>query len=86
MIDGLEIRVFPNDYKRKDNAPDMVGNAEVNGDNYKISAWVNEFKGKGGQYLTIRFSKKLTKEEVEAKKSYENIKKEQDEDINNLNF
>lgn len=83
MLDGLEIRVFPNDYKKKENAPDMVGSVKVDNIDYKVSAWVNEFKGKDGSYLTIRLSKKLTKEQVEEKKQ-EVIKKE--EDIDDLPF
>jgi hypothetical protein len=72
-IDGLEFRLFPNDYKKKDNAPDMVG--VIKGDiDYKVSCWVNEFKGKEGSYLTVRIVKKLSKEKVEEKNEEGNIK------------
>lgn len=70
-LDGLEFRMFPNDYKKKENAPDMVGVIKEDGIEYKVSGWVNEFKGKDGSYMTVRVVKKLTKEQAQEKDNNE---------------
>jgi hypothetical protein len=63
--------MFPNDYKKKENAPDMLGVIEEDGIEYKVSGWVNEFKGKDGSYVTVRVVKKLTKEQAQEKDNNE---------------
>ena len=49
--------LFRNEYKQKPNQPDYTGNANINGDDYKIAAWKKTSKG-GKQYLSLAYTLK----------------------------
>lgn len=49
--------LFKNDRKESDRQPDYKGNAEVNGVQYWISAWVKESQN-GNKFMSLAFSVK----------------------------
>lgn len=52
--------LFRNDYKRTDRDPDYTGTATVNGQRYRVSAWLNVMREgsvhPGRRYLKISFT------------------------------
>lgn len=56
--------LFKNDRKESDNHPDYKGQAEVDGVEYWIAAWIKE--GKKGKFMSISFTEK--EEDKPAKK------------------
>jgi hypothetical protein len=56
--------LFRNDRKRNDKDPEYTGNAEVDGVEYWLSAWVNEAKkgkNEGKKFFSISFKAKNEK-------------------------
>ena len=49
--------LFKNNRKEKDTQPDMTGVLDVEGTDYRVSAWSNESK-KGESYLSLKISEK----------------------------
>ena len=47
--------LFKNNRKEKDTQPDMTGVLNVEGTDYRVSAWSNESK-KGDKYLSMKIS------------------------------
>ena len=47
--------LFRNDTKTKDKQPDYTGDCLVNGEKWRISAWLKEGR-KGGKFLSLSFS------------------------------
>tara|TARA_B100001245_G_C22792789_1_gene382348 strand:+ start:272 stop:517 length:246 start_codon:yes stop_codon:yes gene_type:complete len=68
-IDGIQVRMFPNDLKERPEQPDYTGKHTHQNVDYKVSGWVNDFKNKKGSYITIKFSKLISKEEIERRKT-----------------
>jgi uncharacterized protein (DUF736 family) len=50
--------ISKNDRKEKDSHPDYRGQAEVDGVEYWISAWIKERKDGSGKFLSMRFETK----------------------------
>lgn len=46
--------LFKNERKTKDNQPDYTGTAEIDGKQWRLSAWIKE--GKRGKFMAINFS------------------------------
>lgn len=46
--------LFKNDRKEKEGHPDYTGTMLLNGEKFRISAWVNETKG-GVKYFGLKF-------------------------------
>jgi len=66
IINGLQVRIFPNKFKRKSIQPDYTGKHTIEEKDYTVSAWVNE--GKTGEYLTLKFSQMKSKEVLAKEK------------------
>lgn len=52
--------IFRNDRKERESQPDHRGDCKVNGDDYWISAWVNETNN-GTKYFSLKFEPKERK-------------------------
>ncbi len=51
--------LFKNDDKREGKRdPDYKGNAEIDGRQYWLSAWINESKKDGRKFMSLRFKEK----------------------------
>lgn len=50
--------LFANDRKTSPNHPDYRGSAEVDGQEYWVSAWIKEPRGGGKKYLSLAFTPK----------------------------
>lgn len=46
--------IFRNDRKEKDNHPDYTGKANVDGVDFRVSAWLKQ--GKNGKFLSLSFT------------------------------
>ena len=58
--------LFKNDRKEKDNHPDYNGNAEVDGKEYWLNAWVKESSKTGKKFFSLSFTPKEPKEAVQG--------------------
>ena len=48
--------LFKNDRKERDNHPDYKGSAEIDGEEYWLSAWIKE--GQKGKFMSLSFTLK----------------------------
>ena len=67
--------LFKNDRGRGENSPPYTGSCEIEGEEYWVSAWVNE--GKKGKYFKLSFKAK----DGRLAKAKENPKFDEDLDI-----
>ena len=49
--------LFKNDKGDNPKRPDMTGNCQIDGDKYKIAAWVRESKKTGKKFYSLKFEK-----------------------------
>jgi hypothetical protein len=47
--------IFNNQYKQRDNQPDMTGNGLIDGVEYRMSGWKKE--GNRGEYISLSFTR-----------------------------
>lgn len=57
--------LFKNDKKESETHPDYKGSAKINGDEYWMSAWINESK-EGKKYMSFNFKIKDIQPSVET--------------------
>lgn len=62
--------LFKNDRKEQPNHPDYKGNAEVDGAEYWLSAWIKEDKN-GKKYMSLAFSPRQQQAEQESPQQQE---------------
>ena len=65
--------LFRNDRKNNPKAPDYTGNAEVDGTEYRLSAWIKE--GQRGKFMSLSFQLKGDNNQRPARR------RDDDEDI-----
>lgn len=70
--------LFRNDKQGNDKAPDYRGNANVDGKDKEISAWVNVGQESGQQYLSITFKEPFVKTGAPSQSSSQPAKSEDD--------
>lgn len=57
----LQGSLFKNDKKTTDSHPDYKGSAQINGEEFWLSAWVNTSK-EGKKYMKLKFEPKKAQE------------------------
>jgi hypothetical protein len=50
--------LFKNDKRETETHPHYKGYAQIGGCDYWISAWVNDFRGKAGKWMALKFKPK----------------------------
>lgn len=74
----LKGALFKNKYKERPNQPDMTGKCEIDGVEYRISAWQNTSRS-GDEYISMQFQ---SQEEFERQKRARKKKSDDfDEDV-----
>lgn len=67
--------LFKNDRKEQPNHPDYKGNAEVDGVDYWLSAWIKE--GKNGKFMSLSFKPKDEQRNPPAKEPVKQTRDQQ---------
>lgn len=65
---NLRGALFKNDKKQSDKHPDYKGNAEVDGVEYWVSAWIKT-SGKGAKFMSLSFTAKEQQQSPPATQS-----------------
>ncbi len=71
--------LFKNDRKESENHPDYKGQAEVDGVEYWIAAWIKE--GKKGKFMSISFTEKDEDKPAPKRPAPKSSRKDPDDDI-----
>lgn len=58
----LQGSLFKNDKKTTDSHPDYKGSAQVNGEEFWLSAWINTSKDGAKKYMKLKFEPKQAQE------------------------
>lgn len=71
--------LFKNDRKESDNHPDYKGQAEIDGEEFWIAAWIKE--GKKGKFMSISFTPKEEEKPAAKMPAPKGRREKQDDDI-----